>query len=196
LDELKFLRAQVRETEEALQSAQLRAELEANDRMAKAYAEGLELGQQEGRRAGYEAFDKKAKAFAEMIESAVLLQRQVLETTEDRLVEIVMAAVCGIIGESLANESSVRVLLRETLDRAQGAKIGRIRVNPSDYRLIAELPAHDFNGSIESVEFLPDETIKIGGCVLESDAGTLDCRLDAQLEQLKALLLLVRNSHE
>jgi flagellar assembly protein FliH len=191
-DELKFLRAQLRESEEALQSARLRSERDAEEHKAKAYAEGLELGREDGRRAGFEEFDKKAKALAKVIESISLFERQLLDSAEDKLVETVMEAVCKIVGDFVANESLVLTAVNHALNRVKGGKVGRIRLSRGDYHVISQLSAADL-GELDLIEFAPDDSIKVGGCVLESDAGTLDCRLDVQLEQLKKLLLSVRN---
>ncbi|MES2355361.1 MAG: FliH/SctL family protein [Pseudomonadota bacterium] len=195
-EELKVLKAQLDEARESLRKARLQFDSEMEGCREKAREEGLAKGQEEGWRAGFEEFGKKAESLARIAESMSRLDAQLLESTEDTLVEIIMESVCKIVGDSLSDALSVRRALTQALSRARGATIGKIRLCPSDYRLIAELPAHEFNHGLESVEFISDNTIEIGGCILESDAGTLDCRLEKQLEQLKVLLLSVRHSHE
>jgi len=188
LEEAKQLRRQLHETEAALQKATSVAEALAEEHKSTAYAEGFALGLKEGQHAGLAEFVEKTAALTKLFGAAIRLESQVLENAEDKAVEIVMEAVCKIIGKFAANESAVRKIVRESMAHLNGAKIGGIRLNPYDYEIIAASPAELGDG----IKLISDEAIEIGGCVLESDAGILDRRLDAQIEQLKTLLLTIR----
>jgi flagellar biosynthesis/type III secretory pathway protein FliH len=42
------------------------------------------------------------------------------------------------------------------------------------------------------VHWAADKSIELGGCVIETDGGTLDARLETQVEGLRAALVAAR----
>ncbi len=70
-----------------------------------------------------------------------------------------------------------------------------VRVSPDDYEALLVEPVlielEDQRGAIRLVE---DPRVMLGGCIVESSRGTLDARLETQIERLKSVLLDVQKA--
>ena len=166
------------------------------------YRAGYELGYQAGYKAGTESGMEAGDAQGRAAYSAGLrqleelthnLNRSVersLEESEDTMVAIVFEAVCKIVGDTLASREGVAAVVGETLRHIRGRSSLIIRVNPADMELIEE--SADF-GVASDTDWRADDAIPMGGCVVESEYGTLDARIDTQLNQLKRVLLAARH---
>ena len=162
------------------------------------YQAGYQAGQYAGYQAGIEAGDAQGReaysaGLRQLEELTHSLNRSVersLEEGEDMMVSIVFESVCKIVGESLATREGVAAVVGETLRHIRGKSTLIIRVNPLDLELIEE--SADF-GVASDTDWRADDTIPMGGCLVESEYGTLDARIDTQLNQLKRVLLATRH---
>ena len=73
-------------------------------------------------------------------------------------------------------------MCREAVDRAAGARRILLRVHPRDADLLAGLPW------LRSLELLEDETLSRGGCMVESEQGIVDGRIETRLDSLERAL--------
>jgi flagellar biosynthesis/type III secretory pathway protein FliH len=72
---------------------------------------------------------------------------------------------------------------------AVGEKI-TVRLNPKDYEKIKKNEA-EFLKSLENVKslsFREDEAVAKGGCLVQTEIGTIDAQLDTQLSAIKKAL--------
>jgi len=107
-----------------------------------------------------------------------------LRDAEDELLELAIGAAERILRRQLSLEPErVRDVVRGVLDRARRAKRGRLMLHPEDAALLRD--TFTSSGHIEIVE---EPTLERGGCVLESDLGTIDGRLEVQLDELRRAL--------
>jgi flagellar assembly protein FliH len=71
-----------------------------------------------------------------------------------------------------------------------------LHLNPADYETL-QRAAPELRTSIDRlahVELAADPTVERGGCVLEGHHGTVDARLETQLDRVAAALLKPRES--
>jgi flagellar assembly protein FliH len=59
-----------------------------------------------------------------------------------------------------------------------------VRVSPRDHKLFAGENIAPKNGDAGSIELVADERVELGGCLIETSSGTLDGRLETQLQRL------------
>ncbi|MBA2663117.1 MAG: hypothetical protein H0U74_12545 [Bradymonadaceae bacterium] len=151
---------------------------------ANAEAEGvLEAAREEGRRQGRlellvelgrarSEYDKlMSKAEADMIELAFRIARQV-------------------IGHNVATEPAVLGgIVARSLEFVRGKRQIVILVNPDDLSAL-EASRHELATMIEgaALYFSADANIERGGCIIETESGRLDARLDVQLDILRKAL--------
>lgn len=190
------------------------AELERARRTAleSALREARERGLAEGRAAALEAAAEEARAaraaVAERLERLDALLEAVpaevdrrIAAAEDDLVALCHAVICRILGEQLVTPGgvahAVRQAIREAAGGARDAQL-ELHVNPADLRTLEADEAlaawlyERAHAAPGAVRWIADECVGPGGCVVRSEHGSLDARLDTQLAALRAVLLAPR----
>jgi flagellar assembly protein FliH len=152
------------------------------------YRDGYEAGAAEAKTERAAEAARQAEEFARLLGSAEQALAGQIEGLEDVLVEIAFAAVCKLLGESALTEEGARNLVRAAM-RGVRAKEGLVvRVSPADHR---QLSARTGEGRVELVA---DDRVALGGCIIETAGGTLDARLEVQLQQLVDTLTRARSA--
>ncbi len=158
-----------------------RSEARALREQAEQQAESIrERAREQGRRQG------RAEAAALVARAAAARDRALAEA-EKQMVEIALAAARRIVGEQLrVHPESIVSVVAPLLERARLARRIRIRVSPPDEEALRQalsaLQEHAGLQCAPSIE--PDESIEQGGCVLETDVGLFDARIEVQIEAL------------
>jgi flagellar assembly protein FliH len=158
---------------------------------------GRQRGLQEGRAAGSEEVRRSAEAELARIRSVAGKLQEAVESgvrgIENVAVEIAFEAVCKMLGSAAVSRDGIRALVQQATARAAAAERVNVRLHPGD------LAALQASGSLEDalasgarVAWVGDASIELGGCVVETDGGTLDARLETQLERLRAVLVAAR----
>jgi flagellar assembly protein FliH len=156
------------------------------EELAALSAEARERARAEGREAG------RAKAAAEhaaQIKALAAVVRGARERVDagigdlsEMAVEVVYEAVCKLLGQSLASREGVIAAVREVVRGARERSRLTLRVSPSDYALIREHLATVLEG------------LEAGQVEVETPSGSLDGRLNVQLDNLRKTLLSARIS--
>ncbi len=190
--------------------------------VSKAVAEGFEEGREAGLREGLveaqkrldEALDAAMKkvdeqaasqAAQQRAEHALLMERLAgtlngleaalaarLETLETDAIELAFEAVCRLMGESRGDRAAVSGLVLQAMGQLRAGTLLRVRLHPDDLdalegdALIARHPA---------VQWQADTKVALGGCMLDTESGTLDARLDRQLKQLRNVWVASHAAH-
>ena len=173
-------------------------------------ARGFEQGQAEGRQAAEAAVLQQVRAtqerlalMSERLEQWLALlpdhfQEQLtarLRAGEDDMVALCHAVICRILGERALSSDAVIQGVRAAVGQfadAQGAALLAIHVHPQDLALLQADPAlSEWLGRLCAgpIPWRPDEAVQLGGCIVRSNQGGLDARLETQLAALQELLL-------
>lgn len=162
-----------------------RAQLE--EAKTQAYREGFATGMEDGQR----AFAAQGEAMAALIESLAQLREGILNEAEDDIITIVFRAVAAIVGDLLAERTSVVEVVHRVIAQVRDRERLVVRVSSRDFELVKEALGPDNRLGLR-VEVAAEPRILPGGCLVESAAGTLDGRLEVQLQSLRELLLGLR----
>lgn len=135
-------------------------------------------GYEVGRQAGHQEVIEKLCALENRYE-------EVFERSEDDIVQMVMDIAEKVIGSELKKGAIVSVV-KKTIGQAVGQKLV-IHVSPADLlplkkkekELIKLLDVR------QGIVLKEDETITAGGCLIETELGTIDARLEVQLEAIR-----------
>lgn len=115
-------------------------------------------------------------------------QRRLAVEAEDLLVEIAFAALCRVLGKAAPTPEAVRAMVRHSTAELSERDEVQVRLHPDDARLLAEHAGSDPAG----LRLLADAAVRLGGCMVDTPAGTLDARLETQLAELAQVLLVTR----
>jgi len=97
-----------------------------------------------------------------------------------------------VIGKMVReNEDTIKSIVRQAVDSSLGERI-TVRLNPEDYKTVTndELEFKDILDRTKRIFFKEDDSITKGGCIVETEVGTIDARLETQLKAIRKALEL------
>ncbi|GIP36810.1 hypothetical protein J31TS4_00900 [Paenibacillus sp. J31TS4] len=197
----------VREAHEqaALLQEQARREIEEwwNERRAadaEASEEARQLGFEQGYQQGFrEAEQSVHEQYSETIseirgslEKAFAKKRQIVQEAEPFLIEMSISIAEKIIRKQLELEPDWVVdLTKHMLSRKKTKGQLTLCVSPSQFEFLYDA-RDELKLAVDSqaeLLIVPDSTVEDEGCVIRSDSGSLDARIDTQLMEIKQALL-------
>lgn len=142
------------------------------------------------------ALDSERKRMESALAEHVAVTQRVLEqvqrslavglrSIEEQAISLAFDAVCRVVGDSAASFGTVRAVVERALSELAGKPILCVRMRPDDLATLqaGADPQAMFPG-FPSIKWVADETIAVGGCVVDTATGTLDARLEVQLRNL------------
>lgn len=149
--------------------------------------EAREAARQEGFAEG------RAEGLASITEEATRLldmKERFYESAEPNMISLVMQIVEKVIGTMVEEQSNlIKAVVRQAIEASIGDRIN-VSVNPEDYKTIKSIEEEfmDLVDRTKRIHFKEDESITRGGCVVETEVGTIDARLETQLHAIKKAL--------
>jgi flagellar assembly protein FliH len=157
---------------------------------------GYEQGYAEGRAEAEEAVrrewtDRLSEAKA-LLENAYRMKEQIIQEAEPFLIELSVAIAGKIVDHELERSPEwVIELIRKTLARRREQGVVTLCVAPDQLAFV--LAARDeLEMAVDSqaeLQIVPDPTVTDRGCVIRTSFGSIDARVDTQLEEIKRALL-------
>jgi type III secretion protein L len=153
----------------------------ARQESARVFEEAREAGHQQG-----------LAEVSEHVLRAKLLQTEVLQKSEKEIVALACRVAAKILGRDLERDPRLVVeLCAHAIESVRSAQQVVVRVNPADAALLREDKRRlmELVGRVKEIALKEDPDVARSGCIIETDAGTLDAQLATQLEMLQNLLL-------
>jgi flagellar biosynthesis/type III secretory pathway protein FliH len=140
-----------------------------------------------------ERFTQMEQHLGELLKDLAEQEKTSIEELEQEALNFSLEIGRKVIEHAVEiNPEYILKILREALKLSGGARVKKIRVSPQDMEFIEVLKVaqtiKEFDGTWV---FESDETIK-AGCILESNAGTIDFQLDKAWERIKDKVMSVR----
>lgn len=165
---------------------------EAEDKVRRAYEEGMLRGEAAGQEAFEARVNRAAEALSAAIEQAQEQREAFLRSTETPLAELAQTLAEGIVAKELETDATViQRTARKVLEHALDTEHITLRVNPGDLEVLTEYRP-ELLGEFERIariEFQPDPKIESGGCVGLTNTLTIDARISEQLRSITQQLL-------
>jgi flagellar assembly protein FliH len=156
------------------------------------YIQGLKQGKEEGRKLVYEEYTAALQQAADILREAPILKRKMIEEAEPFIIELTIAIARKVIGEQLLlTPEHVMAMIRKALSHTQEYKLVVIAVSPDSYEYVQEnrVKLLEVLDSQVEITVIPDETVTDGGVIIRTSMGSVDARVDTQLEEIKKALL-------
>lgn len=131
--------------------------------------------------------DARAALAAEYVKLA-RTQRAQAEALQGQVIDVAMGAAARLLGQQLTIEPSAAVaIVRPLLAKLPGAMRVAIHVHPEDLGAVrAWLVAED--APRDALQVVAHSDVTRGGCIVESDVGSLDARVETRLSALREQL--------
>ena len=189
------------ENEAAALLADAKAKADAMLEEANAKREELtSTARQEGYDAGHEEGYKEGKAEVQrlidrlhlMIEKIMDKRVQILSETEQQIVDLFLLMTRKIVKVISENQRNVVMSnIVHALRKVKGRGDVLIRVNMAELALTSE-HTKEFLQAVENVKnitIVEDSSVEKGGCIIETDFGSIDARISSQLAELEQKIL-------
>ncbi len=151
----------------------------------EAYGRGFSKGKTEGINRKKKELALAAESLAKLIKELKVLKKEFLKDSEKGIIDLVFSIASSVIHREVRTDREVVLsVLSDAMRAIQEKKNISIRLNPEDYRYITEAKS-DFLDSFGDILIEKDEEIDQGGAVIKTRSGTLDARLDQQLNKIR-----------
>jgi flagellar assembly protein FliH len=161
----------------------------------KGLVEGEKRGYQSGEQAGFETACQRVEpliqSLHESLSQLTRLRQELQQQIEHEVVELALAIVRKIIcHEAAIGRETVLCVVQEALKDVVDDRRITVKMSPSDLQFMqdAERRLSGRLSSLQHVNFEADESISSGGCVIETESGKLDARLEHQLRAIEESL--------
>ncbi len=157
----------------------------------EAYNAGLEEGHNKGvleERARLEPIKDNLIKISDKIAEH---QTSIIRDAEGVVVRLAFRMAKKVIGDELeTSPETITKIVRDALKFIVDETSFAIRINPEDYAVIEkhvnELATQ--SDDVRDIRIIPDAKIARGGCIIESQTGIIDARLEAKLGLLENLV--------
>lgn len=156
-----------------------------------AYDEGYMQGYESGIDEAKQQMDEQLNKAREIVEASYIAKEQVISEAEPFLVRLSLDIAEKVITRQIALDHSVIVdMIQKALEHCHETGIITVLVKPDHFPLVQEardeLKQHLNN--IGELKILPDRTIESDGCIIRSQRGSIDARIDVQLSEIRKVL--------
>ncbi len=171
---------------------------EAADKAAEkeetAFRQGYQRGLAEGKKQFLAQIEGQLEKLEMILQEAVSVRQAAMELAEEDLIKLSLLIAEKIVRKEIQLDAEVtKRVLAEAISYLGGATKIFVRVNRQDLPTLAEGEEEIRRLFLEAktITFVEDESIQPGGCIIETDLGRIDARLETRLDLMKKELLEV-----
>lgn len=153
-----------------------------------AFAKGFAQGERAGADVANQRGEAMLRQLTQTLEELTALRTQMIRQTERQMVQLALAVARRVVHREVSLDHDLLIAMaRVALDRLGESAQVTVRLHPDDYD--ATGAARVANPIGTNVTVMADPRVARGGCRVESDLGTLDAGVDAQIQELARALL-------
>ena len=158
----------------------------------KAFTEGFDAGREAGYKEGKAEVSRLIERLHTMLERTMDKRQQILAETEQQIVDLVLLMtrkIVKVISENQRNVVTSNII--HALRKVKGRADVILRVNLADVGLTTD-HTKDFLAAAENIKnitVVEDLSVDAGGCIIETDFGSVDARIASQLHELEQRIL-------
>jgi flagellar assembly protein FliH len=180
-----------------LQDAMDKAKKQVGELKSNATKEGYDTGFKDGFNKGEEAAKEEIspvlKATQHLVEELSEFRKEMYDKVEREMIEMVIALTKRVIHfEFSKREDAVQNMIRLAVQSVLDRESMVIKIHPTDKEyadsFLPEL--HHMYSEIKNITFVTHSGIERGGCVIETNFGVIDARIEKLEEQIDRILNL------
>lgn len=161
------------------------AVLDLEARREEAEAAGYAAGYEVGRQAGERALRAQAERLAELLGAASHEVQAAVRNLEPLVVELALTVASRVVERQIEDcPDGIREVVRSALAAAGSVRVVRVRVHPNDQPFLETVWSTLGSGD-QSFTLVADESVKPGGCVVDTAAGFVDAQPEVRIEEIR-----------
>ncbi|NWG14019.1 MAG: hypothetical protein HXY20_10845 [Acidobacteria bacterium] len=160
--------------------------------IAQVERNAFESGFRQGEKAGKEIAEKKMEAVMRRYGDSILelgkAKSALYAQVEREVVKLAVAVARKIVHREIhVDPEVVQTLVRVALSHAAERSVVTIRLNPTDHQFLLEKhPGWEQElGGGQGVVLVADKTIERGGCLIQTDCGDVDARVEERFREVE-----------
>jgi flagellar assembly protein FliH len=154
----------------------------------KAYMDGFEKGEKDALEAGKEMLEPVLNSLGEALLELEKVKKDICFNAEKETVELALAIAKKVVGHEAATKKNLVLrVVKKALKKVEDHDRIVIRINPSDLEVCRDtkFQLSDLIDNKGNITFEEDDKIHRGGCVIETNLGDVDARIEKQLRVLE-----------
>ena len=159
------------------------------------FEEGLAIGKQEAKAQIQEEFQEKTEQVQHLLMQAYEQKETIISEAEPFLLELSTVIASQIVKQELKSHPDQFVeLIKQHILRFKEKDSITVCVHPDDFDFIQSQRIHLIavvNGETE-IKIIPDYSVSVKGCIIRTAYGSVDARIDTQIEEIKKVILEAR----
>ena len=131
--------------------------------------------------------------FQNAVNQLIDKREKIWQESELEIIKLILTVSSKMVGDEISNNGKdvIKYVVKEALSHVSGKKIVAVRLSPDDAKkinLLEEMKLVDPN-----IKILEDGTITSGGCIIETDFGSIDCQIESRWEEIRKTLVGNKN---
>lgn len=146
----------------------------------------------EGKKIGFESGSKKADSVIDSLNQALgqleIIRKEIHQEVEKEVAQLALSIARKIVcHEVKTTQETVACVAREALRRVDNPAEIKIKLNPDDLQFIKDIKSQlsHFLHNADNIRFEGEESIQSGGCLIETDRGDIDARIEKQFQAIE-----------
>jgi flagellar assembly protein FliH len=172
------------EAEKMIKDAELKVSIIEHD----AYKKGYDAGREEGYKEGESEVMRLIDRLGTIVSTAVDIRDDIIKSSEKMMTEMILMISRKVIKDEIVERREVVINnIKEAIRRVKDRDRIDIRVNFADLDMTT---AHKdelikMMESLKKVNIYEDSRVDRGGCIIETDVGSIDSRISTQLDTIE-----------
>ena len=154
----------------------------------EARKEGFEAGRKEGYDSGKEEADRLINKLHVMLSGVADKRQRIIDESESLIVDLILNIVRKVVRSITESQKDAVVnTVLKALSKLKTSADVTLRVNFDDAALTTE-HMKQFLKKVEkakSITVIEDSSVDRGGCIVETDYGSIDARISSQLREIE-----------
>lgn len=187
VDAAKIIEDATLQNERVKKESENAKEIGYKDGHAKGYEDGFEKAIKDGNADVNKVLEKLKKIIAETINK----RNEIVDAAEAQVIEVAVLVAKRVVKTLTERDKGVVIRnIQEALRRIKGRTKITIRVNIDDLEIAARHKDEFYQmlDKIEGVTVLEDPNVDVGGCMIETDFGDIDARINTQLNEIETAI--------
>ncbi len=157
----------------------------------EAYQQAYKLGLEEGSSKAYqeqkEQFDMQVQSFIDLCSSLNQIKEEMVRQNEAHIFRVMYDIASRIAFDHIQeHQESVLHVIKKAIETAQAEENINIRVAPQQLEMLEQVKQKNDKNTefLKHVKFEASEQISIGSCVVETNYGVIDARVEERIDKL------------
>ena len=170
-----------------------------SDARKQGYDTGFEAGFNKGKESAKEEFSPVLETTQQLVEELSGFRKEMYDKVEREMIEMVISLTKKVIHfEFSTREDAVQDMIRLAVQSVLDRESMVIKIHPTDkeYAESFRPELHHMFSEIKNITFVAHSGIERGGCVVETNFGVIDARIEKLEEQIDRILNLAPGQPE